>query len=92
MIEESAPARSHFVEESSPAPSPHPGASQVVVVIPAYQPAPTLPMLVGELAASPTVAAVVVVNDGSSPHYRSIFTAVSRLHRATVLSHAVNLG
>ena len=66
-------------------------AARPIVLIPAYQPAPVLPGIVRELAASGEVEAIVVVDDGSGPEYREIFDAAAR-EGAAVLRHVVNLG
>ena len=66
--------------------------SQVVVVIPAYKPAPVLVDIVRELVCAPEVAGIVVVNDGSGPDYQSIFDAAGEHREVTVLRHAINLG
>jgi glycosyltransferase involved in cell wall biosynthesis len=63
-----------------------------VVLIPAYKPADWLPQIVEELAASPTVRAIVVVNDGSGPEFDGIFERVSRIGGVRMLAHIVNLG
>jgi len=67
-------------------------AGHPIVLIPAYQPAPGLPEMARELAASGEVEAVVVVDDGSGPEYRAIFEAASEVEGVTLLRHVVNLG
>ncbi len=57
-------------------------------MIPAYRPGPELPKLIDDLGANHPFGAIVVVNDGSGPEYRSVFAAC----RATVLTHPRNLG
>src|ERR1035437_2208178 len=63
-----------------------------VVLIPAYKPADSLVQIVAELAASPGVCAVVVINDGSGPEFSGIFAQISRTDRVHLLAHIVNLG
>lgn len=65
---------------------------KVCAVIPAYQPGAALADLVRDLAASPEVGAIVVVNDGSARECDSVFAEVCDTPKATVLVHAVNLG
>lgn len=63
-----------------------------VVLIPAYKPADSLVQIVEELAASPGVRAVVVVNDGSGPDFNRIFAQLSQTDGVHLLAHIVNLG
>lgn len=63
-----------------------------VVLIPAYKPTDSLLRIVAELAASPRVRAVVVVNDGSGPEFGGIFSQLPRIGGVHVLAHVVNLG
>ena len=63
----------------------------IPIVIPAYQPEPTLTRLVRDLRAL-TSAPIVVVNDGSQESCAGIFAAVAQISGVTVLRHAVNLG
>ena len=58
-----------------------------VVLIPAYQPGSPLAALLAELSADPRIAAVVVVNDGSSS-----FPSLEGIPRIHVLTHAGNRG
>ncbi|HYP06118.1 MAG TPA: bifunctional glycosyltransferase family 2/GtrA family protein, partial [Bryobacteraceae bacterium] len=65
--------------------------TEPVIVIPAYQPADSLPTLVSELIARNFT--VVVVDDGSSPECARIFSRIQAgAPRATLLRHAINLG
>lgn len=59
-----------------------------IALIPAYEPEPVLTGLVDRLAEDGF--AIVVVDDGSGPAFRSIFETVSS--QATVLTHHVNQG
>src|ERR1035438_6116389 len=63
-----------------------------VVLIPAYKPADSLVQIVADLAASPRVRAVVVINDGSGPEFSDVFAQVSRIEGVRLLAHVVNLG
>lgn len=63
-----------------------------VVLIPAYKPTDSLVQIVAELAASPCVRAIVVINDGSGPEFSGIFAQLSRIDRVYLLAHVVNLG
>ncbi|MCE5277968.1 MAG: bifunctional glycosyltransferase family 2/GtrA family protein [Planctomycetaceae bacterium] len=62
------------------------------VLIPAYKPDEELLRLVGALADSPVVQAVVVVDDGSGGQYAAIFARLARIARCSVVSHVTNLG
>ena len=62
-----------------------------VVVIPALNPAPCLAEMVRQLAASPEIAAILVVDDGSRPECQSIFQAAAKAG-ARLLRHPVNRG
>jgi putative flippase GtrA len=59
-----------------------------VLLIPAYRPGSELPQLVESLAGNGTFTSIVVVDDGSGPEYAPVFAGC----RATVVSHAKNLG
>ncbi|MFH8252303.1 GtrA family protein [Microbacterium sp. B2969] len=63
----------------------------MIVLIPAYEPGPALPRLVGELLAADPDVEVVIVDDGSGPDHRAFFAQAHALG-ATVLTHDVNLG
>ncbi len=65
--------------------------TQVVIIIPAYQPGEALLHTVQGLSGGQYLA-VVVVDDGGGPEYRGIFEAVGRIVGVTLLRHAVNLG
>ncbi len=65
--------------------------ASLVVVIPAYQPRRVLAELVQELVRA-GMTAIVVVDDGSGPQYRSCFNQIERLDGVRVLRHAINLG
>lgn len=60
------------------------------VVIPAYQPIEKVLYVAEEL--SKRGFSIVVVNDGSSPQYDSIFQKLAKLPNLTILKNAVNLG
>lgn len=62
-----------------------------VVVIPALNPDGTLPAYAGALLAQ-GAAAVLVVNDGSTPESAPIFAALEAMDGCTVLTHEVNRG
>jgi glycosyltransferase involved in cell wall biosynthesis len=64
--------------------------TEPVIVIPAYQPAASLPALVADL--SQKGYAVIVVDDGSSPVCGPIFASLADIPRVSLLRHAVNLG
>ena len=64
---------------------------RVVVVIPSYCPGAALPCLVRQLSAG-VYRAIVIVDDGSGPEYRSVFEEVSHIPGVRLLRHAVNLG
>jgi glycosyltransferase involved in cell wall biosynthesis len=61
------------------------------LIIPAYQPGPSLLALVEELLSEP-YSFIIVVDDGSSPDRQPIFESLARMPRVFVLTHAVNLG
>ncbi len=69
-----------------------PASLRIVILIPAYEPATGLPALVRELAISPTIQAVVVVNDGSTAASKETFQSLETIAGVHVLRHAVNLG
>ncbi len=61
------------------------------LVIPAFQPEPSLRSLVEELLREP-YPFVILVDDGSTPEHRPLFTALAELPRVRLLTHAINLG
>lgn len=63
----------------------------LLAVIPAYQPDPSLVDLASKLSQS-GLRGVLVVNDGSGPDCDAIFSQLARLPKVTVLDHAINLG
>ena len=63
-----------------------------VVLIPAFRPEPVLPALVRDLLVSGSIAAVVIVDDGSGPAYTSIFSQLRETPGVQLLHHTVNLG
>ena len=67
---------------------------RVVLLIPAYKPAPMVPEIIANVLSAPAcpISCVVVVDDGSGPGYAEVFDAVRNIPEATVLRHAVNLG
>ncbi|MFT4010531.1 MAG: glycosyltransferase, partial [Nocardioidaceae bacterium] len=65
--------------------------ADLLVLIPAYQPEPTLADLVAELRAARPGLDVLVVDDGSGPAYRPVFAAAARAG-ARVHHLAVNHG
>lgn len=64
----------------------------IVALIPCYKPDTHLPHVVAALAASPEIATVVVVDDGSGPDAQPTFAELSDRHGAVVLRHAENRG
>jgi glycosyltransferase involved in cell wall biosynthesis len=67
--------------------------SHIALIIPAYQPLPSLPALVQNLLnANWECPPIVVVNDGSDPDKKPVFDRLAQLKGVTVLHHAVNLG
>lgn len=70
-------------------------SSPIVLLIPAYKPSAALIEVirtVRTLDATGTIGAVVVVDDGSGPEYKAVFSAVQDVDGALVIRHAVNLG
>jgi glycosyltransferase involved in cell wall biosynthesis len=61
------------------------------VVIPAYRPSASLPDLVRELAAK-AIPAIVIVDDGSGPEYREVFSRATEFPNVHLVRHATNLG
>jgi len=61
------------------------------LVIPVFQPEPSLRPFVENLLREP-YPFVIVVDDGSSPEHRPLFAALAELPRVRVLTHAINLG
>ena len=78
--------------ERQPAAVSRPGSPlPIAVVIPAYRPNQCLLEIVAALVAR-GVASVIVVDDGSGPHFRAIFDELGQWSGVRVLRHAVNLG
>lgn len=67
-------------------------ASQLLALIPAYCPGPDLVRLVNGLARESVFDGVVVVDDGSGPHYTPVFQDIEATTPARVLRHPANLG
>ena len=63
---------------------------RAVIVIPAYEPTPTLVDLVADLGRDGRT--IVVVDDGSSPGCADTFNRTAALPNVVLLRHAVNLG
>lgn len=61
------------------------------VLVPAWQPEPSLLTLVAQLLAAGFVQ-IILVNDGSDAKHAAIFSGLTHDPRVTVLTHAVNLG
>ena len=61
------------------------------VLIPAYRPSASLPDLVRALAAK-AIPAIVIVDDGSGPEYREVFSRAAAFPNVHLLRHATNLG
>ena len=70
--------------------SPHPNMTGPPILIPAYEPAESLPLLVSDLTGRGF--AVVIVDDGSGPGSAHIFESLTANPRVSFLQHAVNLG
>jgi glycosyltransferase involved in cell wall biosynthesis len=70
--------------------------TKVVLLIPAFRPAATLPDLIANLIANdidaPVLQAIIVVDDGSGPDFAPVFACLESHPRLTLLRHAVNLG
>jgi putative flippase GtrA len=64
----------------------------VAVLIPAFQPPPSLTALAQALSPAPNVGAIVIVDDGSGEPFRARFEEVARLAKVVVLTHAQNRG
>ena len=64
---------------------------RAILIIPAYQPGPSLIDLLEELTEA-SFQQIFVVNDGSDPACTAIFDRAARLPRVTVLTHALNMG
>ncbi len=79
-------------EESQRTLEPEPiSQAPFVILIPAYKPRSDFPALVRRLIDCAGTA-IVVVDDGSGPAYRSLFDQVAALRAVRVLRHAINLG
>jgi putative flippase GtrA len=63
----------------------------VIILIPAYQPDGKLPQLVGDLLAADPRLLVLVVDDGSGPHFGTVFDD-ARHAGATVIGYPHNRG
>jgi putative flippase GtrA len=66
-------------------------ASRLAVLIPAYRPSDSLLDVVRALVEK-SFPHIVVVDDGSGPDYRELFTQVAELQGVELLRHATNLG
>lgn len=64
---------------------------RLAVIIPAYRPEQTLLQLIGALSQKP-IPAIVLVDDGSGPEYRDIFSRAEEYPKVRLVRHAVNLG
>ena len=64
---------------------------EAAVVIPAYNPGPELPQLVGQLLQR-KLEAIAIVDDGSGVSYRQYFDEAAAWPGVRILRHAVNLG
>lgn len=62
-----------------------------IVLIPAYNPAPSMIPTIQQLVAA-GVAQVVVVNDGSAAQHADLFAQVAQLEGCTLLTHTTNQG
>jgi len=64
---------------------------QFAVIIPAYKPDQKCETLIQEILAA-GFQQVIVVDDGSGPHYADFFKSISPISEVTLLRHAVNQG
>ena len=64
---------------------------RLAVVIPAYRPSSGLVDLVRSLSEHDPLA-IVIVDDGSGPDFRDVFSGVAEFPNVHLLRHAVNLG
>lgn len=80
---------SHSTEQIAPQPSHFP--SSVAVVIPAWQPRSQLAALVHSLAET-GCRAILVVDDGSSTVYQTVFQQLQTIPVVRVLRHSCNTG
>jgi hypothetical protein len=64
----------------------------IVVVIPAFEPPPTLLTLTLALLRDPHIVRILVVDDGSSARVQTIFQQLAQQPRTTVLRHDRNQG
>ena len=64
---------------------------RLAVVIPAYRPSAGLVDLVRALSEQ-DAPAIVIVDDGSGPEYREVFSRAADFPKVQLLRHAVNLG
>jgi len=64
---------------------------RLAVLIPAYRPTASLPDLVRALAAK-AIPAIVIVDDGSGPEYREVFSRATAFPNVHLVRHATNLG
>jgi len=65
--------------------------SNVVFLIPSYQPTPLFCNLLAEIRASDS-APIIVVDDGSGPAYSELFQRAAEVPSVAILRNAVNLG
>ncbi len=65
--------------------------SNIVVIIPAYNPPERLVALVDSLI-DKGISNLIIINDGSKPEHRPLFDRISSKPACHVLTHAVNLG
>jgi putative flippase GtrA len=66
-------------------------ANRLAILIPAYRPSDSLLDVVRALAQK-SLPHIVVVDDGSGPEFRDLFTRVAELPGVELLRHATNLG
>ena len=64
---------------------------RLAILIPAYRPSASLPDLVRALAEK-AIPAIVIVDDGSGPEYRDVFSRAAAFPHVHLLRHATNLG
>jgi glycosyltransferase involved in cell wall biosynthesis len=65
--------------------------NDIILTVPAYNPPEQILTVINELTAT-FACPIVIVNDGSTFQYHSLFTTLAALPNVTLLKHAVNLG
>ena len=65
--------------------------NRICVVIPAYQPSLKLITLVNNLIKK-NIQKIIIIDDGSSPKYKKIFSDLENIRHVTLIKHNKNLG